>query len=50
MIKNFMKLEKTKKEIGPGGIICFYDTLTRIDENNYIIPVSIVINYSESQD
>ncbi len=50
MIKNFSKLEKTKKEIGTGGIICFYDTLTKLDENNYIIPVSNVINYSESQD
>ena len=47
MIKNFSKLEKTKKEIGTGGIICFYDTLTKLDENNYIIPVSNVINYSE---
>ena len=50
MIKNFRKLEKTKKEIGTGGIICFYDTLTKLDENNYIIPVSNVINYSEPQD
>ena len=50
MIKNFSKLEKTKKEIGTGGIICFYDTLTKLDENNYIIPVSNVINYSEPQD
>ena len=50
MIKNFNKLDKTKKEIGTGGIICFYDTLTKLDENNYIIPVSNVINYSEPQD
>lgn len=50
MIKNFRKLEKTKKEIGTGGIICFYDILTKLDENNYIIPVSNVINYSEPQD
>ena len=46
MIKNFAKLEKTIKEIGAGGIICFYDTFTKLDENNYIIPISNVINYS----
>ncbi len=50
MIKSFSKLEKTKKEIGTGGIICFYDTLTKLDEKDYIIPVSNVINYSEPQD
>lgn len=47
MIKNFNKLTDTKKKIGTGGIICFYDNLTRIDENNYIIPVSSVINSGE---
>ena len=50
MIKNFCKLDKTKKEIGTGGIICFYDILTKLDESNYIIPISNVINYSEPQD
>ena len=50
MIKNFSKLDKTKKEIGTGGIICFYDILTKLDESNYIIPISNVINYSEPQD
>ncbi len=44
MIKNFKILEKTKKEIGAGGIICFYDNLMKLDENNYIIPISSVIN------
>ena len=44
MIKNFKILEKTKKEIGIGGIICFYDNLMKLDENNYIIPISSVIN------
>ena len=44
MIKNFKILEKTKKEIGTGGIICFYDNLMKLDENNYIIPISSVIN------
>ena len=50
MIKNFSKLDKAKKEIGTGGIICFYDILTKLDESNYIIPISNVINYSEPQD
>lgn len=44
MIKNFKILEKTKKEIGTGGIICFYDNLMKLDEKNYIIPISSVIN------
>lgn len=44
MIMNFQKLENTNKEIGTGGIICFYDTLMKIEENNYIIPISSVIN------
>lgn len=44
MIKNFKILEKTKKEISTGGIICFYDELMKLDENNYIIPISSVIN------
>ena len=47
MIKNFNKLIDTKKKIGTGGIICFYDNLTRLDENNYIIPISSVINSGE---
>ena len=44
MIKNFSKLEKASKDIGTGGIICFYDTLTGLDEKNYIILISSVIN------
>ena len=47
MIKNFEILKKTKKEIGTGGIICCYDILMRMDDNNYIIPVSSVINPTE---
>lgn len=27
-----------------GGIICFYDKLTRIDTSNYIVPISSVID------
>lgn len=44
MIKNFDMLKKTKKEVGTGGIICCYDNLMHLDENNYIIPISSVIN------
>ena len=44
MIKNFEKLNDTKKQIEPGGIICCYDELTHLDEKNYIIPISSVIN------
>lgn len=44
MIKNFDKLENLDKKIEPGGIICCYDELIHIDEKNYIIPISSVIN------
>lgn len=44
MIKHFKMLENSSKEIGPGGIICCYDTLMHLDEKNYIIPISSVIN------
>lgn len=47
MIKQFKLLEKTKKEIGTGGIICFYDSLMHLDEKNYIIPISSVVNASD---
>ena len=44
MMKNFKYLEKTNMKIGQGGIICLYDKLMKLDEKNYIIPVSSVIN------
>ncbi len=44
MISNFKFLEKSGKELGSGGIICFYEKLMRIDEKHYIIPISSVIN------
>lgn len=47
MIKNFEKLNQSKKNIGTGGIICFYDKLLKLDEKNYIIPTSSVINISK---
>ena len=47
MIKNFHHLEKSGKELGTGGLICLYDTLMRLDEKNYVIPISSVINAHE---
>lgn len=44
MIKNFKMLENSGKEIEAGGVICLYDKFMRLDEKNYIIPVSCVIN------
>lgn len=43
MIKNFQKLYASDKDFGKGGIICCYDKLMSLDDNNYIIPVSSVI-------
>ncbi len=40
MLKNFNKINSKSKKIGQGGIICFYDDLIKLDENNYIIPIS----------
>lgn len=42
MIKHFSILEKTKKNIGKGGIICFYPEILPLDENNNIIPISSI--------
>ena len=47
MIKNCELLNKSNKNIGTGGIICLYDDLMHLDENNYIIPISSVINAKE---
>ena len=47
MIKTFNLLEKTGKKIGKGGLICNYDKLMRLDSNNYIIPISSVINITK---
>lgn len=44
MIKNFDKLKVKNKDVGAGGIICFYDELMHLDKTNYIIPISSVIN------
>ena len=44
MMKNFKYLEKAEMKVGTGGIICLYDKLMKLDDNNYIIPISSVIN------
>lgn len=44
MISSFKYLENSKKEIATGGIICLYDNLMKMNEKNYIIPISSVIN------
>ncbi len=42
MIKNFSILEKTKKQINSGGLICFYPTKEKLDDKHYIIPISYI--------
>lgn len=44
MLNNFESLNDYKKEVMPGGIICFYNKLMHIDKKNYILPISSVIN------
>ena len=44
MLKNFNKVDKIKGKIGKGGLICLYDKILPLDENNKVIPVSSVIN------
>lgn len=44
MIKNFKFLERTNEKVGTGGLICTYDKLIKFKDNNYIIPISSVIN------
>ena len=44
MLSSFKYLKDTKKKLMPGGIICLNNQLLRIEENNYSIPVSSVID------
>lgn len=44
MLKNFECLNKLDKKIGKGGLICLYDRLLPLDENNMVIPLSSVLN------
>lgn len=48
MISSFEYLKDTKKKLMPGGIICLNDMLIKIDENNYSIPVSSIINLNKN--
>lgn len=47
MVSSFKYLENSKKEVSTGGIICLYDNLLKLDERNYIIPISSVINVAK---
>lgn len=47
MVSSFKYLENSKKEVSTGGIICLYDNLLKLDEKNYIIPISSVINVAK---
>lgn len=47
MIKNFKKLNGGRKKVGTGGIICLYDNLMSLNKDNFIIPISSVINSSK---
>ena len=37
MIKNFSILEDIK-ELGEGAVICMYDNIINLDQNNKVIP------------
>ena len=41
-IKNFGVLEKTKKKIGHGNVICLANDIYPIDKNNSIVPVWLI--------
>lgn len=40
----------TVKEIGAGGIIYFYEELLHIDDKHFIIPISNVLNISNTKE
>ena len=44
MLKNFRFLENAEVNVGNGGIISFYEKLVKLDDKNYYIPISSVIN------
>jgi predicted AAA+ superfamily ATPase len=41
-IKHFSVLNKTKKPVGTGNVICMYHNLLHIDKNNLYVPVWLV--------
>ena len=48
MINSFNILEKSSNKVEPGGLICFYDELIHLDDKNYIIPISSIINIKKA--
>ena len=44
MLKNFKYLEKANVKLGTGGLISLYEELIPLDDKNYYIPISSVIN------
>lgn len=44
MFKNFKFLEQSNEKVGTGGLICTYDKLMKLYGENYIIPISSVID------
>ena len=41
-VRHFRVLEKTKKEIGAGGVVCMADSFYPIDGKNYYIPAWLI--------
>lgn len=41
-IKNFYIVEKFGVDVGNGIILCMIDNITKIDENNYLVPIEYV--------
>ena len=41
-IRHFEILQRTNKNIGPGGVICLADGLYPLDRNNYYVPVWLI--------
>lgn len=44
MLKSFKYLEKANVKLGTGGLISIYEELIPLDDKNYYIPISSVIN------
>lgn len=41
-IRHFNVLEKTRKQVGTGNVICLCDDIIPIDKNNYFVPVWVI--------
>ena len=42
IIKTFSLLEKSGKEIGPGGVICMAEKPFPVDASNFLLPVNLL--------